>query len=82
MRLIDSEEPKTGHWIPVSERLPEKKGRYLTTILNEYDNRLRYIMTCDYFPNGYWYPDEESASSNVIAWMPLPEPYKAESEGL
>jgi len=67
-------------WIPVSERLPEKEGRYLTTILNEYDNELRYIMTCDYFSNGCWCPDDECASDNVIAWMPLPEPYKAESE--
>jgi len=67
-------------WIPVSERLPEKSGRYLTTILNEYDNRLRYIMACDYFSDGRWCPDDECANNNVIAWMPLPEPYKAESE--
>lgn len=72
----ESQEPKTGQWIPVSERLPEKEGRYLTTILNEYDNELRYIMTCDYFSNGSWCPDDECASSNVIAWMPLPKLYE------
>lgn len=71
------QEPK---WIPVSEKLPGKDGRYLATILNKYDNRLRYIMTCEYFAYGRWYPDDESASNNVIAWMPLPEPYKVESE--
>lgn len=68
-----------NRWIPVSERLPEKEGRYLTTILNEYANELRYVMTCDYFSNGCWCPDDECASSNVVAWMPLPELYK-ESE--
>lgn len=68
-------------WTPISEGLPEKENdkedRYLTTILNEYDNSLRYVMTCD-FINGCWCPDDECASNNVIAWMPLPEPYKAE----
>lgn len=68
---------KTGLWIPVSERLPEEEGRYLATIFNG----IRYIMTCTYFPRGcMWNPDDECASDNVIAWMPLPEPYKAESE--
>ena len=64
-------------WIPVSERLPEKEGKYLTTIFNG----IQYIMTCDYHPySRCWFPDDECASDNVIAWMPLPEPYKAESE--
>lgn len=67
-------------WIPVSERLPEKSGSYLTTILNEHDDRLRYVMTCDYFSNGRWCPDDECASSNVVAWMPSPEPYKPQEE--
>lgn len=68
-------------WTPVSEGLPKKENdkedRYLTTILNEYDNSLRYVMTC-YFINGCWCPDDECASNNVVAWMPLPEPYKEE----
>lgn len=71
-------------WIPVSERLPEKDGRYLAYIVNEYDNQLQYIMTCDYMVDGHWhwFPDDECASDNVIAWMPLPQPYKPqESEG-
>ena len=61
-------------WIPVSERLPEKTGRYLTYIINKYDNKLQYIMTCDY-TNKYWTPDDECASDNVVAWMELPERY-------
>lgn len=64
-----------SRWIPCSEGLPKKDGKYLTTILNEYDNELRYVMTCYYF-HDYWCPDDECASSNVIAWMPLPEPYE------
>lgn len=68
-------------WIPVSERLPENPGRYLAYIVNKHDSKLQYIMTCDYFVNGFsnWFPDDDCASDNVIAWMPLPKPYK-ESE--
>ena len=65
---------KVGRWIPTSEKLPEKEGSYLTTIVNEYDSRLCYIMVCDYISQ-VWCPDDETASSNVVAWMPLPEPY-------
>lgn len=64
--------PKSA-WIPVTERLPEKEGTYLTTIDE-------YIMTSSYFPNckhgSKWCPDDVIASDNILAWMPLPEPYK------
>lgn len=72
-----------SRWIPVEERLPKKDGRYLAYIINPYDDKLRYFMTCEYFVGGCyggWCPDDETASDNVVAWMPLPEEYKAESE--
>lgn len=74
---------QTAGWIPVNKRLPETTGRYLAYIVNKHDDRLRYIMTCDYLLNNYWhwYPDDEDASDNVVAWQPLPAPYKVESEG-
>ena len=67
-------------WVPVSERLPEKDGRYLAYIINQYDDKLRYSMTCEYFTSEGWCPDDETASDNVVAWMPLPEPYNEEGE--
>ena len=66
-------------WMPVSERLPETDGRFLTYIKNPYDSQLSYMMVCDYISQT-WCPDDETASNNVIAWIPLPQPYKAESE--
>lgn len=74
IKAIPLAEPK---WIPVSERLPKKSDRYLAYIVNEHDNKLQYIMTCDFSADGYWnwFPDDECASDNVIAWMPLPKPY-------
>ena len=67
-------------WIPVSERLPEKDGRYLAYIINQFDDKLRYIMTCEYLVGDFngWCPDDECSSNNVVAWMPSPEEYKEE----
>ena len=78
-------EQEPNKWIPVSEELPKKSGRYLAYIVNRHDDKLRYIMTCDYSADSYWnwFPDDECASDNVIAWMPLPKPYepRERSEG-
>lgn len=57
-------------WIPVSEMLPEKNGRYLVT------NSAGEIVDVDWnvWVNGEWlFPN-----SAPIAWMPLPEPYQNE----
>lgn len=69
-------------WVPVSERLPEKDGRYLGYIVNKHDTRIQYIMTVDFdlydplYNNYHFTPSDECASDNVVAWMPLPEPYE------
>ena len=71
-----------SRWVPVSEGLPEKDGRYLAYIINPFDDKLRYIMTCEYFVGDChgWCPDDECSSNNVVAWMPLPEEYKEDKE--
>lgn len=61
-------------WIPVSERLPEIHNymqEYIVTIKGN------FIRTAFFTENNgelWWSID------NVKAWMPLPKPYKAESE--
>ena len=77
-------------WIPVTDRLPEP-GEYLCTIKSEYGYHIElayynveYENVAEYDfvkKNGYigWYTvDDERGcvEENVIAWMPLPEPYK------
>lgn len=63
-------------WIPCSERLPEEDGRFLVFL----PDRNGTFMCAD-FLGGQWYQDDyECTSSHVIAWMPLPEPYKKEGE--
>lgn len=56
-------------WIPVSERLPEEQGIYLVTIKSG-DTYYRHVdLFNTSYKNGFMMP-------NVLAWMPLPEPYK------
>ena len=60
-------EHEERQWTPVSERLPEKDDQYLICSDDgEYN--------LDYFCRGAF------SYSGVIAWMPLPAPYKVESE--
>ena len=70
---------KTG-WIPVSERLPEDSELVL------FSTKTDRVFEGRFFADNtdrQWYAfrDETFAWNNVVtAWMPLPEPYKAESE--
>ncbi|RHO03307.1 DUF551 domain-containing protein [Clostridium sp. AM22-16AC] len=71
-------------WIPVTEKLPEPE----TYILVSFDNfTLPDIATyrVDDDGSGAFYPGDEdytylSVGFYVNAWMPLPEPYRAELE--
>ncbi len=78
---------KMGHWIPVSERLPEEEhGEYFITWTTSMSKR-PFIAICEgkvTIEYGFeWILDSYIKcypNVKVIAWMPLPEPYKAESE--
>ena len=70
---------KSG-WILVSERLPEDRQEILFSTKTDrvYCGRYYLDKTCQ---NWYSFKDEMFAYDNAVtAWMPLPEPYKAESE--
>ena len=67
-RIMTSGMENEGEWIPVSERLPEKKVKDYLACCED-----GYVATIMY-DNGRWLIN----GNNVIAWMPLPEPYKAE----
>lgn len=70
-------------WIPVTERLPDKNGKYLCSIQSNFKRKkIMRISTTD-FESGInrWSPDCMAFKDRVIAWMPLPEPYHADEEG-
>lgn len=60
----------TVQWIPVAERLPED-GYYLATLDGELVGQEEPFTGMCGIENGKW--DDEGC---VIAWMPLPEPYR------
>ena len=78
IETLPSVTPQQTRWIPVSERLPERSGDYLVTTKwkGSYSGDV-YIETNMAV---YKKKQEEWDCVDVIAWMPLPEPYKAESE--
>lgn len=71
-------------WIPCSERMPKDYSSNLCTIRNHYtyDNHIEvYDHLVAYNPaEKEWLDEFSKLAFEVIAWMPIPEPYKAESE--
>lgn len=78
-RTLESQQ----RWISVSERLPEKEGFYLVSIevmenppkITTFTGISQYIVHDEFLGEVNDFNRE-----NVIAWMPLPQPYKAEGE--
>ena len=78
---LPSAEPKTGGWIPCSERLP-KAGRfrhYIITLRENYET-INRVYEAWYTKSGWQLGSQMLADKDVIAWMPLPEPYKGVNE--
>lgn len=90
--MYPDEEWKKGDWIPCSERLPEEdlwtgmgkqfSNSVLMTMYDKNDEDL--IVDYGHTTDGEWYSEtadeyiESIADWKVVAWMPLPEPYKGE----
>ena len=74
------EQPKVGEWIPVEERLPEEpeqnpelddRPMELYLVDNGEGSPFRAFWNGKYFHDGWRRLD-------VLAWMPLPEPFKGD----
>lgn len=85
------EERPDGKWIPVSERLPKEDGEYLLWGKIDEDEEVEYTFIGNYDEGseqfGIWHERFDSRTlgslgcefyeySKVIAWQPLPKPYK------
>lgn len=76
-------EKENDGWIPVEERLPEEKKSVLVQ-WEKYDRHLNVTLT---YLDVMWLDDAEEKvfetingvpNGKVIAWRPLPEPYRPE----
>ena len=61
-----------GKWIPCSERLPENEMNVIAQFSSGTVTELRYAG------NGIFEGIYEYSTKIIIAWMPLPEPYREE----
>ena len=79
-RIIEklSEQPQADKWITCEERLPSEKGFYQVTC--EWAGQLEVYDL--WYGDNEWMLDEDEGEvlQKVIAWMPLPQPYKKEGE--
>lgn len=71
LKQIINEQPKVGEWIPFNKKEPKEEGLYLCC----FDDG--FITTVEY-ENEDW--NLWADSGEVVAWQPIPEPFKGEAE--
>ena len=88
VRAIDLPEPKIeNRWIPVTERLPKDARAVLLTIrrMDKSFNQIPFISVgyISWNQQAWWCAHDGDCKENnieVLAWMPLPEPWKGDEE--
>ena len=72
---------RQNDWIPVSERLPKKPE--IDGDSDDYIVQTRRVAQpfIGYWDGREWTDEEVDILDEVIAWMPLPEPYKEVEDG-
>lgn len=82
-RPLSERRTNEERWIPVKEKwAPEEGGTYLVTVHDQRVFKSGYGTISAYYnkKENQWVPDDEWIKGEVVAWMPMPEPYKVESE--
>lgn len=78
--------PSEQQWISVKDRLPEEEKRTYW-VCTDYDHQLacRWTNINEFWPTltreWHWNPFDIPHYARVVAWMPLPEPYREEDDG-
>lgn len=65
-------------WIPVSEKYPKPEEEYKSFLTVDDEGEItieKFLLSLDEEPQPYF-----TGMRQIIAWMPLPEPYKESEE--
>ena len=81
--IVDEQQTiEQSQWIPCRERLPLEEGVYIVSCVNHNHNGREFVS------GDYFYTSESNTEggffdafgADVIAWQPLPKPYKEETK--
>lgn len=81
IRSAEADEAAAG-WIPVAERMPERNKSVLLC-MKSWSSRTGMCIQTGSYDNGFWFVQGAAGYESlatfefyVLAWMPLPEPYR------
>ena len=80
LEIVDKYAEQETKWIPVSERLPEENKQVLIQYRTRYRDDVNLFDVTSRADCNYW--QGIGREIDVIAWMPLPEPYEPQKSGL
>ena len=81
--IVDEQQTiEQSQWIPCRERLPLEEGVYIVSCVNHNHNGREFVS------GDYFYTSESNTKggffdafgADVIAWQPLPQPFKEETK--
>ncbi len=71
---------RKNDWIPIDVRLPDDGEEVLVTYIVKGKPNKRYVMMAEHVFDGWSDPFREyripGVCIQVLAWMPLPDPYR------
>lgn len=80
VKRIKEEYDITDSWIPCSKRLPSDDESVIVSVLDDRGDTPWKYTTVAWRYNGVWISDNDILCGTAVAWMPLPKPYREESE--